>query len=863
MSHQHENTQLSDVREKIISILPIPASILSIFGSVSIIYMACRKRRNQNWTPYTRLLLGMSCSDILFSITWSLSAFLLPKETSHRAYAVGNDATCSGLGFLLQLSYSAMLYNGMLSFYFLLRARFGLKDDFIARRIEPLMHIVSLGFPLATAIAGSVMGVWHEMGIGPGCWVTEYPKNCGDIELGRSGEPCRSNFIAYIFGGTVMVFAVVSITANNIAILIFVTRQTKRKTGKRKVYTGKDDIHSTTDSRQVEESLSVSFTLSLPTKPQLEQPEEDATEPQLQQPEEDARMRKDQLRRLQLVASQAFLYVGAFFLSTGWSFVLRIAEGQTSFENEAELEKKLFPLLIFQAWFLPVQGLLNLLVYARPKYLKCRSDFPNESKVWSFRRAVYGDKTKQTQDSHTPKPQAFILDVKQQSLEDSSGEVDHRKKNDNHQDVDIILPIFTQGTVSISLGANVNQIQERHLSYSRRLPRNFVSSLTGSLGDFDANVTQIPEEQISYSRRLPRDFVSSLTGSLDEFQEQGQEEKKVWDSRWSSGTGTASRTSKDKLEMTSVGSNGNGDPMTLNKEERHCEVPVASSKNRMKRFKTSKLSLSFLGAISELSDPSVSEIDATSFGKSCLSRVSNRAGGMTDTGTVGSSAGSSKKRVRFRDLFIAPSRRWNTDNNPTMNVRRQNTLPSVPTRRASTNTSPTIDVQSEQTFPTYASGNYIVPMKNPVDPHHRSVDLSLDRRKETVAPPSDAPIRTPTRSVSSNEIFIEPCRMLDSPIRAPTRSASSSEILIEPCRMVKSVSRPIDAPIRAPRRSRSSSEILIEPCRIKDTAVPPLDAPIRAPTRLGSAGDFSIEPCGMEETAVPPLDAPLRKPTRY
>ena len=85
-------SSLSSTQAKIISILPIPAALLSIFGSFSIIIMVCRNSRrrchssstsnnNKKWTPYTRLLLGLSCCDIILSITLTLSSYLLPKDT--------------------------------------------------------------------------------------------------------------------------------------------------------------------------------------------------------------------------------------------------------------------------------------------------------------------------------------------------------------------------------------------------------------------------------------------------------------------------------------------------------------------------------------------------------------------------------------------------------------------------------------------------------------------------------------------------------------------------------------------------------------------------------------------------------------
>ena len=75
-------TELSGSQQLLLAILPIPSSICSVLGSSIIIFIALKSRRSKAWTPYNRLLLGMSICDIIFSITLGLSIFLLPKDSS-------------------------------------------------------------------------------------------------------------------------------------------------------------------------------------------------------------------------------------------------------------------------------------------------------------------------------------------------------------------------------------------------------------------------------------------------------------------------------------------------------------------------------------------------------------------------------------------------------------------------------------------------------------------------------------------------------------------------------------------------------------------------------------------------------------
>lgn len=162
-----------DSELKALALLPIPGAFLSICGSATIVFIACRTGHEKGWTTYNRLLFGMSVSDIVFSGHLAVSNFLRPSETSYRPSAIGNDATCSFSGFLLQLTHSAPYYNACLSYYFLLATRFRYSKSRMARLVEPWTHLISIGFPLITSTVGLILGAYSEPVLGPGCWVNE------------------------------------------------------------------------------------------------------------------------------------------------------------------------------------------------------------------------------------------------------------------------------------------------------------------------------------------------------------------------------------------------------------------------------------------------------------------------------------------------------------------------------------------------------------------------------------------------------------------------------------------------------------------------------------------------------------------
>jgi hypothetical protein len=327
---------LTDQQERILSLLPIVPSILSVFGSLTIIHMVLTSKRRS--TPYKRLLLGMSICDTILSLTFPLYAFLVPQQSSHRIWAVGNDASCNAMGFFSQFTFAGILYNGMLSYYYLLTVRYGYKDPQMSKCAEPLMHIVSIAYPVITGLIGVIFGFYSELELGIQCWVNDYPRNCGDLD-GQSGVPCLSPTIGWIFGGTVVFFVIISIVVNNVIIYRFVRQTIYRGRRKSTFRAGQDKDDS-------------------------------------------------QTRRVQAVATQGFLYVGCFLLSYSWPILIRILEGAVA--ADASWESTLYPVLVCSGIFMPLQGFCNLLVYVRPNYMRARREHPDETRWWCFRRALHG-----------------------------------------------------------------------------------------------------------------------------------------------------------------------------------------------------------------------------------------------------------------------------------------------------------------------------------------------------------------------------------------------------------------------------------------------------------------------------------------
>ncbi|CAB9509674.1 expressed unknown protein [Seminavis robusta] len=368
-------SSLTDAQEKALYIIVIVSSLLSLWGSSNIIYMVLSSRKR---SPYRRILLGLSCCDLVSSVALALQGFLLPSETSQRVWAFGNDASCSALGFFQQFAFSNTWYNGSLSLYFLLTVRFGVKEQQLARRVEPFMHILSIGYPLVTATIGAAMGVYNEFLIGMGCWVYDYPHGCG-CNPGEDAVCCESIVIGWGFAGIPTLIISIVILTSNIMVYLHVRHTIRRS----RAY-----LHSSVGASAGNQ------------------------------------LNQQQSKRIKAVATQAFLYVVSFFLCFLPSVLLRSFEMR---HFHAEDEDTLYPLLVVVSITLPLQGFLNVLIYARPSYLLARKDFPDQSRFWAFRRALHGDKVQPRNDvSHW---HASISNVVSRSMGSTikNTEVDQRR----------------------------------------------------------------------------------------------------------------------------------------------------------------------------------------------------------------------------------------------------------------------------------------------------------------------------------------------------------------------------------------------------------------------------------------------------
>lgn len=347
--------QLSDTQQIVLNIVPIPSAIISIVGSIAVIHVAKERQKVKRWTPYTRLLVAMSVCDIISSLSLGVAAFLRPRDTSYRIWAFGNDATCSFVAFVNQATTAGGWYQGMLSVYFLLTVRYGMKNAAIARRVEPLMHLLALGFPIGTAIAGSVMGVYGERAAGSSCYVSSYnDTDCASDAWYAQGKISERAAVVYIFYCIPVFLLALCLTYTQLSIYFFVRINTRRHLSQENENGRKseDSISSNVDAvslgwRQsvlpmnTSQGSSIIPSSTAPSNSQNKKKKSTST------------LTKQELR-LQLVCSQAFLFVMSFVTCNIWNLVLvGLQRSSRTRADEMTVLVKYYPVVVIQAMLLP------------------------------------------------------------------------------------------------------------------------------------------------------------------------------------------------------------------------------------------------------------------------------------------------------------------------------------------------------------------------------------------------------------------------------------------------------------------------------------------------------------------------------
>jgi hypothetical protein len=154
-------------------------SSLSRFSSESL-----RPRRKRPPIVYLRIMVAMSLYDAMYSIFSALTGTSLHPVTSGVVGAHGTVESCSMQGFFVNWGFGSFAYGAGLSLYYVMAIRYNVRDDILAKYLEPMVHATIFAFFFGGAVVGVSLGLFNTNGAI--CWVSEYPDGCRGAECVRA-----------------------------------------------------------------------------------------------------------------------------------------------------------------------------------------------------------------------------------------------------------------------------------------------------------------------------------------------------------------------------------------------------------------------------------------------------------------------------------------------------------------------------------------------------------------------------------------------------------------------------------------------------------------------------------------------------
>eukprot|EP00977_Amphora_coffeiformis_P005659 scaffold1189_cov194-Amphora_coffeaeformis.AAC.16 len=297
---------------------------LSVMGSGLIIYVLlyndkARRRLKEKDYVYYRIMLGMSMLDILASGGVIIfGPWTVPRQ--HQFNIVnnyGNSTTCAVSGFFLNMVFGPMLYSAVLALYFLCRIRYELRDEWIAKYVEPYGHALAWAHPLVLGTLGVAYKAFVPLNSLPGwCWFDE---QCQDNDCEGEDQRRRGVVAAYQLGGLPMIIPVWTVILVCMVLIFCKVRRVEERIQR---YAGSSSMaSSSSNSRR-------------------------------------SRNENRRFKRTRETANEGLLYIGAFFLT----FVPMAGTQSTS--NSVAL----FVFAFLCKTLTTMQGFFNAFIFFRKRY---------------------------------------------------------------------------------------------------------------------------------------------------------------------------------------------------------------------------------------------------------------------------------------------------------------------------------------------------------------------------------------------------------------------------------------------------------------------------------------------------------------
>ena len=333
--------------------------------------------------------------DILSLLAWFSTTWPIPNDNSNTAMmefttpgASGNQATCSVQGFFSQLSISVVLYNAFLAIYFMLVIRFGWTEAKIQQiKLERYIHGTCIAVGLVTSSIAMGLDLYNPAGWY--CSISPYPAGCRN----DSNVPCQRGENALLYSWFLFYLPLwISVIVASIALYeVYAAFQRQHQVVQR----WKSKLNKFRNSRKHGANNNNKLSSQRNILEQIRREhnqsalDNENNDNDRNNEEEDGqtnlshrlcnitaaitkkrRPKKSKLEpnaKSKLVTSQALLYVSAFYVAWIFPSILKITETASS---DNDLPK--YHWVFLSAFFMPLQGLMNFIIYLRPKYIQIR-----------------------------------------------------------------------------------------------------------------------------------------------------------------------------------------------------------------------------------------------------------------------------------------------------------------------------------------------------------------------------------------------------------------------------------------------------------------------------------------------------------
>ncbi|KAL7570544.1 hypothetical protein ACA910_004316 [Epithemia clementina (nom. ined.)] len=340
-------SETSITQQKTLAIIPKVLAMLSFLGSLYIVVDVCRLPRSKR-KVYHRILLGMSVSDCTSSLAWLFTTWPIPPDVLPVWGAKGTQTTCALQGFFTQTSIATVFYSGSLSVYYYLIIRCAwTQSRWEQSKIEWFMHFLAVSFAIGTSTAAVAMGLMNP--IGWDCWIASVPIVCNESWLNGGKTDCErgdnANLFQWVFFYIPLWITIFGVTGIMISIIWKFWVQERHNEAWRRKSVG---LAASITSNNLESTGGTTPSITMMRRSSHLQ-----------------RTAATKRRRVEEVVWQSLFYVGGFYFAWIFPTVLRV--------TEVASDVVYYHWVQLSATFITTQGIINLIVYLRPRYQRIKT----------------------------------------------------------------------------------------------------------------------------------------------------------------------------------------------------------------------------------------------------------------------------------------------------------------------------------------------------------------------------------------------------------------------------------------------------------------------------------------------------------